>query len=142
LGIPLRLSLDWRLLLPLLCLPLLAYALWGGFEPPAFLGRWHRSAYARLSGLSPLLRGAGLGLLTPLLPCGLLYAAAGFSLGASSAGVAALWMLSFAAGTLPLLALSQSGFKLAQGRPGLSGGIRRGAAALAALSLIATAILS
>ena len=74
------------------------------------------AAYARLNQHSrqshPAWRALVLGLLTPLLPCGLLYGALAASLAAPHSPTAALWMASFAAGTIPLLSLGQSGIHI------------------------------
>ena len=70
---------------------------------------------ARLGGR--LLRRGGIpsryafGLVTGLLPCGLVYAALGLALGAGTAGMGALTMAAFGAGTLPALALASAGVR-------------------------------
>lgn len=58
--------------------------------------------------LPPLARALLLGLLTPLLPCGLLYGAISACAAAPHATLAAGWMTVFTAGTIPLLLLTQS----------------------------------
>lgn len=52
-------------------------------------------------------RGATLGLLTPLLPCGVLWAVHGSALLAGSAGAGAALTVAFAVGSLPLLWVAQ-----------------------------------
>ncbi len=56
----------------------------------------------------PVLRGGALGALTPLLPCGLLYALYPAALLAGDAGGGAVVMLGFACGSLPALWLAQA----------------------------------
>jgi sulfite exporter TauE/SafE len=71
-------------------------------------GRIMKAAMVRGRGWSPPARAAALGLLTPLLPCGLLWSAcAGASLAGSplAGGVA---MSAFALGSLPLLLVAQT----------------------------------
>lgn len=58
------------------------------------VGRWH-----------PAARATGLGVLTPLLPCGLLYAIYGAAILAGSWSAGAATMLGFALGSAPLLIL-------------------------------------
>src|SRR5262249_5366928 len=82
----------------------------------------------------PLQRGAALGLMTPLLPCGLLWAACAAAAIAGSAGDGALVMAAFALGGLPLLVLVQGPLggllrRLAAPKLDL---VRRGAMALCA----------
>jgi hypothetical protein len=57
--------------------------------------------------LPPVRRAAALGLLTPLLPCGLLYAVYAAALVAGGAWNGAVVTLGFALGSLPVLALAQ-----------------------------------
>lgn len=61
-----------------------------------------------LAALPPATRAAFVGLMTPLLPCGLLYGVLGACAAAPRATDAALWMSAFVAGTVPLLLLTQS----------------------------------
>jgi sulfite exporter TauE/SafE len=144
LGKPLRLSLPFPLLLSLLSLPLLAYALLPSFDPPPFLAALHAKGYALARRFPPLARSLALGLLTPLLPCGLLYAAASASLAAPSAALAAAWMLAFAAGTFPLLVAGQFGWRLGElvASPRALNLLQRGGAGLAGLSTLAFALLA
>jgi sulfite exporter TauE/SafE len=79
----------------------------GALAIPGLGGALQR-AMARKRGWSPTLRAGALGLATPLLPCGLLWAAcAGASL-AGSAVAGGEVMLGFALGSLPLLLLAQT----------------------------------
>ena len=137
-GGPLRPLLSWPLLAALAVLPLLAYALFGREGGPSFLARWHSAGARRLAVRPPWLRGLGLGALTPALPCGLLYAAAGGAVSAPGPWVGAGWLLAFGAGTLPLLLLGQAGFTwaAAQGSPLRVERLRRGAALVAAGTLL------
>ncbi len=61
----------------------------------------------RLSGTT---RGFSLGILTPLIPCGPLYLMLWATTMSGSISQGALVMLSFAAGTMPLMLLAQSGW--------------------------------
>lgn len=97
----------------------------------------HRGA-AWSARRGPTARGAALGLMTPLLPCGLLWAACGAAAVTGSAPVGAQVMGGFALGSLPLLLLVQGpgaavARHLAAGTTDL---VRRGAMALAAGVLI------
>ena len=141
-GAPLRPLLSWPLLAALAVLPLLAYAISPRDRGPAFLGRWHGAGARRLMGLPPASRALGLGLLTPVLPCGILYTAAGAAVAAPGPGQGALWMASFAAGTLPLVLVGQLGFSWAarRGQGAWLPLLRRGSALLAALTLLGFAI--
>jgi sulfite exporter TauE/SafE len=147
LGRPLRPILTWPVLAALGALPLLAFAFWPRSLAAGLPGRWLDSAAQGLGSLAGRvpegLRPLGLGLLTPGLPCGLLYAAAGAALAAPSGALGAAWMLSFAAGTLPLLAASQGGFALAARRrsPAFVLGLRRATAAVAAGTILALSFL-
>jgi len=72
------------------------------------LGRAVQSVTGKTRALSPTARAALLGLVTPLLPCGLLWAAcAGAAVAGSSLAGGAV-MIGFAAGSLPLLLLAQT----------------------------------
>ena len=142
LGTPLRPLVSWPLLAALGIVPLLFYAFRPAGELPGLLARWHGAGARRLRGLPPPARALGLGLLTPALPCGMLYAAAGAAVAAPSAVSGGLWMLAFAAGTLPLLLLGQLGFSWA-GRT-RSGAwvptLRRASALVAAATLLGFAV--
>lgn len=82
--------------------------------------RWWGRAYWRLSrhlrNLPRASVGAGLGVLTPLLPCGPLYMVFALALFSGSAVFGAEIGLGFALGTIPLLWLGQSGFFAYHGR--------------------------
>ncbi|MFN8422302.1 MAG: sulfite exporter TauE/SafE family protein [Anaerolineae bacterium] len=143
LGAPLRPVLTWPVLAVIGTLPLLLYALRPSDLAPGMLARWHGAGARRLRGLPPPARALGLGLLTPALPCGILYAAAGSAVAAPGAAVGALWMVAFAAGTLPLLVTGQFGFTWAAR---VRGGawvplVRRVAALVAACTLIGFALM-
>jgi sulfite exporter TauE/SafE len=85
---------------------LLGFALFGHGRMSALaglplVGRWFRAVFR----LPRFARAAGVGLLTPLLPCGLLVGVYAAALAAGSAGGGALTMLGFASGSaLPLVA--------------------------------------
>ncbi len=141
-GAPLRPVLTWPLLALLGILPLLVFALSPVDRFPTFLARWHGAGARRLRGMPPPARALGLGLLTPALPCGMLYAAAGAAVAAPSAMVGALWMLAFASGTVPLLLLGQLGFSWAGAARGGAWvpALRRASALVAAVTLLGFAI--
>ncbi|MCP5541369.1 MAG: sulfite exporter TauE/SafE family protein [Akkermansiaceae bacterium] len=93
-----------------------------------------RRRFARTSGVK---KGALVGLLTPLLPCGPLWAMIGMGLLSGSPVRGAELMLVFALGTVPLLWAMQSGAAFWQRRltPRSVEHLRRGFALLAALAL-------
>jgi hypothetical protein len=95
------------------------------------------AALRRLHALSPIQRGLGVGLLTPLLPCGVLYVAGGTALLTGSPLGGAATMLVFALGSLPALLLVQLNFGWLGHRLGSTGRRRlfRG------LMLLASAVL-
>jgi uncharacterized protein len=142
-GSPLRVALPWWALAVLVSLPLLFTAAFGELRLPEWMGRVHSALGRRLAPVPPLARAAGLGLASPVLPCGLLYATAGYSLAASSPVQAAGWMASFALGTVPLLALSQAGLALASRARGgaWTGALQRSMALLAALVILVFAFV-
>jgi uncharacterized protein len=88
---------------------LLLFALTG--ERGALKLPWLGPLLHRIAGWSarqgPIRRGAALGLLTPLLPCGLLWAACAAAAIAGSTQDGSLVMAAFALGGLPLLVLVQ-----------------------------------
>ncbi|MEX0326060.1 MAG: sulfite exporter TauE/SafE family protein [Puniceicoccaceae bacterium] len=80
------------------------------FPKPAFLtaalGRWQRKAHK----LPRPAAGLTIGLLTPLLPCGPLYAVFGLALMTQSPARGGEFLLLFGLGTLPLLWIVQAAF--------------------------------
>ena len=138
LGQPLQPVLTWPVLAVVASLPLLAYGFWPRSWSPAFLQRIYAAGSRKIMAFPPTMRALSLGLLTPALPCGLLYAAAGAALSAPSPPLGAAWMLAFAAGTLPLLLLGQAGFVWAARSRDLNfvQGLRRASAVLAALTIL------
>jgi sulfite exporter TauE/SafE len=136
-GAPLRGLLPWPWLPLLWALPLLLFALRPS-QPPAWLGAAHRRLSLATLGWRPWQRGLALGLLTPLLPCGLLYAAAGTAVSAPNAWTAAGWMLAFGLGSAPGLLLGQSAMGwLARVRGGAwAAALQRCSAALTAFVLL------
>lgn len=74
------------------------------------LGRALQRGHAWAARLGPTARGAVLGALTPLLPCGLLWAGLAAAVVAGTWHAGALAMLGFALGSLPALALVQLPF--------------------------------
>lgn len=142
-GAPLRPLLTWPVLAAIAAAPLLAYALWPRDWAPAWVAKFYAAGSRSLQALPPAGRALGLGLLTPALPCGLLYAAAATTLAAPSPWMGAAWMLAFALGTVPLLLLGQLGFSWAarQGGGRWMLPLRRASAVLAAATLIAFTFL-
>jgi sulfite exporter TauE/SafE len=141
-GQPLRPLADGPWLVLLAALPLLAYALWPRDRALPGLGALLSAGLRRAQALPPAPRALGLGLLTPLLPCGLLYAALAGALAAPAPWQGSLWLLAFAGGTLPLLLLGHWGFHAgsAWGGPWPLR-LRRASAAAAGLSLLAFTLL-
>lgn len=130
-AIPLRQALGGPWVPLLLALPLLLFAL-RPTEPPLWLAGLHAKGARAANAWPPQRRAVMLGALTPLLPCGLFWAAAGASALAPSPAMAAAWMAAFAAGTLPGLLLAHSTW-LALGRA------RRWAPSLQRLSALVSA---
>jgi sulfite exporter TauE/SafE len=97
-----------------------------------------QSVMARTRALSPAARAGMLGLCTPLLPCGLLWAACAGAAVAGSALAGGCVMLGFALGTLPLLLLAQTqaGRLARRFGPTTLRWIQRAAILLAALMLV------
>lgn len=79
----------------------------------ALVEHLHRTAWL----LSPVPRAAAIGMLTTLLPCGLLYAIVAAAMGTGSVLGAAAVMAAFWIGTVPLLATVGMGARLITGRP-------------------------
>ena len=98
-----------------------------------FFGRLRR----RFDGGSAARKGIVMGLASPLLPCGPLYAMLGMGLLSGSPVRGAELMLTFSLGTIPLLWLMQSGASLWQRRvsPAAIQRIQRAVALIAALAL-------
>lgn len=90
----------------------------------------HRAA----STMAPLKRSILLGLATPLLPCGWLWAFAAVAAGTASAAEGAVVMAMFWLGTVPILVAVGSSISV------LGGSKRRALAGLAGVSLIAVGI--
>ncbi|MFO0963634.1 MAG: sulfite exporter TauE/SafE family protein [Phycisphaerales bacterium] len=94
------------------------------------LGAVHRAAAA----MSPPRRAIVVGLATPLLPCGWLWAFAAVAAGTGSVAGGALVMAAFWAGTVPILALVGAGIA------SLGGDRRRALAALAGVAMIGVGV--
>ena len=88
---------------------LLSSAVGLSLRTPKFLQRIAALPLRQLNSFTPQQRALLMGLLTPLLPCGLFYAAIASSLLAPSAAAASLGMLVFALGTIPGLLSCQLG---------------------------------
>jgi sulfite exporter TauE/SafE len=126
--------LPWAMVVLLV---MLAFGLDKKIPRPAFLTRF--TARMRLrAGRSTAYGGASaMGLLTPLLPCGPLYAIFLAALLTGSAAKGAEFMLAFGLGTVPLLWLAQHGFHRVRAHLGPKGMMRlqRGLALVTALLL-------
>lgn len=85
---------------------------------PGFLLTLVRATHRRAFELSPLKRALVIGLVTPLLPCGWLYAFAAVAAGAGGPVAGALVMAAFWVGTVPALVGVVAGVRLAAGRLG------------------------
>jgi len=71
---------------------------------PAPLQRLAETAHRRAMGLPPVTRAAAVGLLTPMLPCGWLYAFVIVAAGTGHPATGSAVMLAFWLGTVPILA--------------------------------------
>lgn len=98
-----------RALVWIVIVPLLLYALDVAWPVPKSMLRWQRRVLATVRRGSIYRQAFGLGLCSPLLPCGVLYGALAASVVAATPVIGALWMACFALGTTPLLALGQGG---------------------------------
>jgi sulfite exporter TauE/SafE len=102
-----------------------------------FGGLWHHRITGKLRRLPAPAMAAGFGLLTPLLPCGPLYAVLALSAFTGDPLRGAEFMIAFAVGTVPLLWLAQNRFGWVQGKFGPDGLARiRAVLALAAALLL------
>lgn len=90
----------------------------------------HRRAFA----LAPVARGVAVGLATPLLPCGWLYAFAAIAAGSGGPLAGGLVMTAFWLGTLPALVAVATGLRAASGR------VRRAVPVVAGLAMIAVGL--
>jgi hypothetical protein len=84
--------------------------------------------HARTLRLPPAWRGVPLGLATPLLPCGWLYAFAAIAAGSGSAAVGALVLAAFWLGTVPALVVATAGARIAVARLGRAAPVLMGVA--------------
>lgn len=98
-----------------------------------------RRAY-RLRGWQ---RGLGIGLATPLLPCGLLYLMIWIAAFAGSAALGALSLFAFGLGTLPAMLLAHAGWGRIAGllQPARLAGFRRGLAFTAAAVILLRSVI-
>ena len=80
---------------------------------PAPLIAVAQRVHVRAMKLPPAWRGVPLGLATPLLPCGWLYAFAAIAAGSASMAAGALVMAAFWLGTVPALVVASNGARLA-----------------------------
>jgi len=107
------------------------------FPKPTLFAPWLRKVEARFRKLPQPLSGLAIGILTPLLPCGPLYAVFGLALMTQSPVRGAEFLLLFGLGTLPLLWAVQAAFSRWQGAvsPVAISWVQRSVAALTALIL-------
>lgn len=117
LGLSFHGILPQSVLLTLLIIPLLFYAFGISLPLPNTLQKLSLNLHAKIKNLHPYKRAILIGVFTPLLPCGLLYAALAGVLMAPSPWQGGLWMTSFALGTIPLLLLTQMGFRFVAQKP-------------------------
>lgn len=127
--------LPWAIALALL---LVATGLDKKIPRPAILKRVTARARFRFGRRSAVASATALGLLTPFLPCGPLYAMFLALLASGSAATGAETALAFGIGTVPLLWLAQSQFHRLRLRltPATLGRLQRGLALVAALMMI------
>lgn len=111
-----------------------ALGIHASFPRPAFWKRWTARVRLRMARMSAGRGALGVGLVTPLLPCGPLYAMFGIALLSGSALRGVEFMLAFGLGTVPLLWVAQNQFhRLRQVlSPASMGNLRRGMALVAA----------
>lgn len=105
-------------------------------RPPKALQKTAASAHKRAFGLPPVHRAAAVGFLTPLLPCGWLYAFVVVAAGTGSPLIGAAVMASFWMGTLPLMGL------LGLGLNTLTGPLRQRLPAVTSVIVIALGVLT
>ena len=125
---------------------LIALALLGerSFAAIPGLGGAMQRAFAKTRGWTPATRACALGVFTPLLPCGLLWAAFAGAAVAGSPFAGGAVMLGFALGSLPLLLLAQTqvGRLAARFGPRTLRWVQRSAMLLAAGMLVWRGIVS
>ncbi|MEO0017137.1 MAG: hypothetical protein RLZZ522_420 [Verrucomicrobiota bacterium] len=127
--------LPWVMVLALL---LMASGLDQRLPRPAFLNRLTARARFKAHRYSAHGAATAMGLLTPLLPCGPLYAMFGLALLSGSAVRGAEFTLAFGLGTVPLLWLAQHQFHRIrlQLTPLIMRRVKRGLALVTALMLV------
>lgn len=101
---------------------------------PAPLVAVAQRVHAQTLRLPAAHRGLPLGLATPLLPCGWLYAFAAISAASASPAVGALVMAAFWLGTVPAVVLASNGARIAFARLG------RAAPVVAGLAMVAVGV--
>jgi sulfite exporter TauE/SafE len=106
----------------------------GSTALPAWLGRTLASIQRAAAAMPPRHRAMVIGLATPLLPCGWLWAFAAVAAGTGSLLGGTIVMIAFWTGTVPVLAVVGAGIA------GLSGKRRRLLSALAGVAMIAVGI--
>lgn len=111
LGVTLDLIFALPITLVLAAIPLALYATGVHLPLPPAMLKLQGRVLSHIRHRRPRVTAFVMGIFTPLLPCGLLYGVLATSLRAPSGAVAALWMLAFAAGTVPLLLGGQAGIR-------------------------------
>ncbi len=113
-----------------------------GLPLPGPVRRLQAGLMIKAHGAGPMLKGATMGALSPLLPCGPLHYLLGLALLGGSVTKGAEIGLGFAAGTLPLLWAAQTGWRSVLLRLGDKWAVRarRGAAVTAAVVIAARLI--
>ncbi len=106
----------------------------GRLPLPAWMKRSLTMVHRAAAAMPPVRRSLVIGLATPLLPCGWLWAFAAVAAGTGSVAGGALVMGAFWAGTVPILAL------LGAGIASLGGARRRALAAMAGVAMISVGI--
>lgn len=103
---------------------------------PGGLARLFQSTHRRANAWPPFARSLAIGAVTPLLPCGWLYAFVAIAAGAGSALGGALVMAAFWLGTVPALVTVAVGVRLVLASPA----VRRSAPIAAALLMIGVGV--
>lgn len=117
---------------------MVAFGLERWLPKSVFAGRWFHAASSRLRRLPAPAIAVGFGLLTPLLPCGPLYAVLALTTFTGDVLRGAEFMVAFGMGTVPLLWLAQNRFGWLQAKfgPQALARVRRGIALVAALLIV------
>lgn len=131
-------GLTWLPVLLVVFLVAIVFGLENKVGTIPLLGKFSQRVRAKAFSFSPPVRAAVVGLATPLLPCGPLYALLALALSTGSAIRGSEVMLAFGLGAIPAIWATQIGSVWLSGRLTARGYrvARRALAALAALSLV------